>query len=102
MQCLQAPLEGRADGARGGGDQPLHEDHEEAHVTPLLAHGLVIAIANVVGDRLVQVLLFRVARLPAHRYELRPAWLEEWGPLRVDRAALLVPDNKRQNPLAVD
>ena len=54
LEGIQAPLKGRPNGARGRGDQALHKDHEEADMGPFFAHGLVVAVADVVGDRLVE------------------------------------------------
>ena len=54
LQHLQAPLQGGAYGSSAGGDQPLHEDHQEANGGLLVAQGLVVALAHVLGDGVVE------------------------------------------------
>ena len=65
VQDLQTTLHGRGDGSGAAGDHPLHQQHQEAEVLAVLADGLVIAEADVLGDRLVELLLELVTVLPA-------------------------------------
>ena len=65
LQRFQTALHRRGDGLRAAGDEPLHQDHQEAEVLAVLPHRLVVAEANVLRDRLVEVLLELVPLLPA-------------------------------------
>ena len=67
MQRFEPALHRRGDGLRAAGDEPLHQDHQEAEVLAVLPHRLVVAEANVLRDRLVQVLLELVLLSPSAR-----------------------------------
>lgn len=101
-QHCKAALQRRLDGACAGDHQPLHQDHQEADVAPLLPHGLVVAFADVFGDRLVEELLIAVPLLPGDRAKLRAPGLEQGLPIGIDGAALLSADDMRLDPLAGD
>ena len=66
------------------------------------ASPLVVTLAHVLGDRLVEGALLGVPLLPGDRQEPRAARLEEGFPLGVDRIALLGSDHERLDPLAGD
>lgn len=59
-----------------------------AEVIALLAHGAVIPYSNVFRDRVVKKLLLSMPVFPLHRDETGLAWLEQWGSIGVNRAAL--------------
>ena len=61
---FKSPFERSADGACAGDHQALHQDHQKTDVAPLLPHGLVVAFADVFGDRLIEELLIAVPLLP--------------------------------------
>ena len=97
-----ALLQRGADGCRAGGHQPLHQDHQEADVALLGCHRLVVAVAHIVGHRLVQALLRAVAGLPGNRLQPGHTRLEERLPLGVDRCALLGANHERPHPVTAD
>ena len=68
----------------------------------LLAQGLVVALAHIVGHRLVEKLLQLVTALPGHRGHLRPPGFEERLAVGIDGLALLGTDDIRGHPLAGD
>src|SRR3989304_2226175 len=74
---FKPPFECGADSARTGDHQTLHQDHQEADVAPLLPHGLVVAFADVFGDRLVEELLIAVSLFPGDRAKLRAPGFEQ-------------------------
>ena len=61
---FEPPFECGADGACAGDHQALHQDHQKADIAPLLPHGLVVAFADVFGDRFVEESLIAVTPLP--------------------------------------
>jgi hypothetical protein len=102
LQSFEAAFQGRGDGLRAAGDEPLHQDHQEAEVLPVLTHRLVVAQADVLRDRLVQVLLERVLLFPAHGHELREPGHEQRIALVVDGPPLLGADHERCDLLLAD
>ena len=91
-----------ADGCRTGRHQPLHQDHQEADVALLGHHGLVVAVAHIVGHGFVQALLRAVSGLPGHGLQPGHAGLEQRLPLGVDGHTLLGADHKGPHPVAAD
>jgi hypothetical protein len=77
----------------------LHEDKEKAEVAFLLTHGQVVAFPHIGGNRLVELLLGVMLRLPWDRHEFRDAGLEERFPGGVDGVAFLGANDVGQNPL---
>ena len=97
LQCFQTALQSRGDGLRAAGDQPLHQDHQEAEVLAVLADRLVVAKPNVLRNRFVKLLLKLVLLFPANRHELgQPGQKERVTPF-VDRSPLLCSDHQRDD-----
>ncbi len=68
---------------------------------PLLrCHGLVVAVAHIVGDRLVELLLRRVPVLPGDGLKPGDARLEERIALRIDRDTLFRAHHEGSHTLA--
>ena len=88
-------------GAGGTGDQPLHENHQEADIRLLLAHGLIVALADVFGDGIVKLLLVGVA-VPTHADKLGDARLEERVAIHVYRLTFLRADDVGMHALTRD
>ncbi len=99
---LEPPFKRSSDGACAGDHQTLHQDHQEADVAPLLPHGLVVAFADVFGDRLVEELLIAVSLFPRHRAKLRAPVLEQRLPIGINGVALLGANDMRLDPLSGD
>ena len=91
-----------ADGRCAGCHQPLHQNHQKADVALLGRHGLVVAVAHIVGHRLIQALLRAVAGLPGHRLQPGHARLEQRLAFGVDGCALFGANHERPHPLTVD
>jgi len=91
-----------ADGCRAGCHQPLHQDHQEADVALLGRHGLVVAVAYIVGHCLVEPLLRAVACLPGHRLQPGDTRLEQRLALGIDGHALLCADHEGPHPVTAD
>ncbi len=102
VQCIKAPLQRRANRRRARRHQALHQDHQKSDMPLLGGHGLVVAMAHIVGHRLVETLLGGVPRLPGHRLEPRHARLEQRLPLGIDGLALLGADHERPHAIAGD
>ena len=66
----------------------------------LLADSLVVALAHVLGDRLVEPALVVVARKPRDRHKLRAARPEQRLAVRVHRPPLLGANHIRLHSLA--
>ena len=102
MQRFKAAFQCRGDGLRAAGDEPLHQDHQEAEVLAVLPHRLVVAQANVLRDRFVQMLLKLVLLFPADRHELgQPGQEERIAPV-VDGPPLLRADHERDDLFPAD
>ena len=87
---------------RAAGDQPLHQDHQEAEVLSILAYRLVVAKSNVLSNRFVKLLLKLVLLFPANRHELgQPGQKERITPF-VDRSPLLCSDDERDDFFTAD
>ena len=98
MQRFEAALHRRGDGLGAAGDEPLHQDHQEAEVLAVLPHRLVVAEANVLRDRLVQVLLEFVLLFPADGHQLgQPGHEQRVAPV-VDGPPLLSADHEAGRP----
>ena len=93
-----ALLQRGADGGRAGRHQPLHQNHQEADVALLGCHGLVVAVAHIVGHRLVQALLRAMSCLPGHRLQPGDTRLEQRLTFGVDRCALFRCGSRRGAP----
>jgi len=102
LQGFEAALHRRGDGLRAAGDEPLHQDHQEAKVLAVLPHRLVVAQADVLRDRLVQVLLELVLLLPADGHEFRQPRHEQRVALVVDGPPLLRADHERDDLFSTD
>ena len=81
---------------RAAGDEPLHQDHQEAEVLAVLPHRLVVAQANVLRHRLVQMLLELVLFFPPNGHELCHPGHEKRVASVVDRTPLLCADHNAQ------
>src|SRR5439155_4010240 len=71
-------------------------------VATLLPYGLVVALADVLSDGVVETTLLPMTVLPGHWHQLRAPWLEQRFTLGIDSAALLSTDDIRLDPLAGD
>ena len=96
----QPSFQGGPDRRRAGGDQPLHQDHQEADSSLLFLDGTVVAVAHVFGDGLIQSSLLRVRASPFDRHQLGKARLEQWIAVSVDRTSLLSANDKGSDGLA--
>ena len=101
-QRFEAAFQGDADRAGRGGDQPLHQDHQEAEVSLVFPQRPVVAVAHVFGHRLVERALAGVPLIVGDRFEAGMARLEQWLSVGVDRAPLLGADHERPDPFAGD
>ncbi len=87
---------------RAAGDEPLHQDHQEAEVLAVLPHRLVVAQANVLRHRLVQMLLELVLFFPPNGHELCHPGHEKRVASVVDRTPLLCADHNAQRNADAD
>jgi hypothetical protein len=102
LECRKPTLQRGADRPGAGNHQALHQDHQKADVALLLAQGLVVALAHIVGHCLVEELLQVMTALPGHRGHLRPPGFEERLAVGIDGLALLGTDDIRSHPVAGD
>ena len=102
LQRLKTTLQGGPDRTSRGGNQALHEDHQEANVALLLLHRLVVTLSHILSHRFVEGALLAVPLLPSYRHKSRASGLEERLSLGVDRATLLGPDHERLDALSGD
>src|SRR5262245_130328 len=85
-----------------GGDEPLHQQHQEADIVTLFPHSLVIALADVLRHGVVESCLSAVPSLPDHSSKLRTSGLEERVAIGVNGAAFLRADDIRTDALLRD
>ena len=82
-----------ADGAGGTAHQPLNEDQQQARAFVARPHRLVVAVDDVLGDLLVELLLQGVARLKGNRDQSGRARREERLAVGIRGAALFGADD---------
>src|SRR6202011_605303 len=80
----------------------LAQDHQEAEVRSVLPHRLVVTQANVLRDRLVQVLLELMLLFPADGHELGLPGQKEWITPVSDGPALFRADHEGDNLFSAD
>ena len=102
LQDLLTTLQGGGDGSGAARDHPLHEQHQEAEVLAVLTDRLVIAEADVLRDRLVELPLELVAVLPGDGDQLRHPGHEQRLTPVVDRLPLLGADHVPDDLLLAD
>ena len=102
FECGKSPFQRSANRPGAGDHQTLHQDHQEADVALLLAQGLVVALAHIVGHRFIKELLQVMTALPDHRGHLRAAGFEERLAVGIDGLALLGTDDIWGHSLAGD
>ena len=99
IEHFKPPFQRGADGAHARRHQTLHQDHQEPDGGVLLETRLVVALANVFRDGIVERSLIAVGSGPSHGHNLSPARLEQRRALGIDRVPLFGADDEGSDAL---
>jgi len=102
LQRFEAAFHRRGNGLRAAGDEPLHQDHQESEILPVLPHRLVVTLSNVFGDGFVEFLLKFVFMLPLDRNQPSHTRHEQRFAAIVDGISFFGANNKRCYILVID